>query len=53
MELGRYAIYILPAYGISAVVLLALIAESLLRARRWKRAAEQGRRPAKGPDAAP
>ena len=50
MELGRYAIYILPAYGISAVVLVALVIETLLRARRWRRAAEEGR---KGPDARP
>ena len=38
-SLGRYAVYILPAYGISAVVLVALVIEALLRARHWKKAA--------------
>ena len=52
MNLGHYGAYIIPAYAISAVVLTALVIESLLRARHWKRAAEEGRRP-KGPPAAP
>jgi|GEM_PF-6868492 len=46
MDLGRYAIYILPAYGLSVLVLGALVIESLLRARRWRKAAERGARPA-------
>lgn len=46
--LGRYAIYILPAYGISAVVLAALVIEALLRARRWRKAAGDDR-PKDGP----
>jgi heme exporter protein D len=40
-ELGKYAIYILPAYAISAVVIAAAIAETLLRTRRWKREVER------------
>jgi heme exporter protein CcmD len=42
-SLGRYAVYILPAYGISAVVLAALVIEALLRARRWRKAAGEER----------
>ena len=34
--LGKYAEYILPAYGISALVFAALIADSLARAHRWR-----------------
>ncbi|MEO6341137.1 MAG: heme exporter protein CcmD [Caulobacteraceae bacterium] len=45
MNVGHYGAYIIPAYAISAVVLSALVIESLLRARRWKRAAEKGRGP--------
>ena len=39
LELGKYAIYILPAYAILFVVIAAAIAETLLRTRRWKREA--------------
>ncbi len=37
MPHGDYALYVGCAYGISAVVLVALIADSLIRARGWKR----------------
>lgn len=40
-EFGRHAVYVWAAYGASAAVLLALVADSLLRARRWRRAAER------------
>ena len=40
LEFGRYAAYVWGAYGISAVVLVAAAADTLLRARRWRRAAE-------------
>jgi heme exporter protein CcmD len=40
-ELGKYAVYIVPAYLISAVVIAALVADTLLRVRRWKREVEQ------------
>jgi heme exporter protein CcmD len=39
-ELGKYAVYIVPAYLISAVVIAALVADTLLRVRRWKREVE-------------
>jgi heme exporter protein CcmD len=35
-----YAIYVWGAYAASAAVLIALAAETLLRARRWRREAE-------------
>ena len=36
-----YAAYVWPAYGLSAAVLLWLVADTLARARRWRREAEQ------------
>ncbi len=36
MDLGKYAVYVLPAYGISALVIGGMIADTVLRARRWK-----------------
>ena len=41
LELGRYAAFVWPAYGLSALVLAGLTLDSLLRARRWRRAAER------------
>ncbi len=40
-DYGRYAIYIWPAYAISAAVLAWLIAASLMSARRWRREAQR------------
>jgi heme exporter protein D len=40
LDVGKYAGFVWPAYGLSALVLLAMLADSLLRARRWRRAAE-------------
>jgi heme exporter protein CcmD len=39
-ELGKYAIYIVPAYAIAAVVIAVMVAETLARAGRWKREVE-------------
>lgn len=39
-DAGPYAFYVWTSYGVSAVVVAWLIADSLLRARRWRRAAE-------------
>ncbi len=46
-ELGKYAAYVWSAYGISAVVLVAMVWDSLARARRWRKAAEASDVPAK------
>ena len=36
-ELGKYAVYIVPPYLISAGVIAALVVDTLLRTARWKR----------------
>ena len=40
-EVGRYGPYIWPAFGLSALLLSALIAQSLVSARHWRREAER------------
>lgn len=40
-DLGKYAAYIVPAYLISAAVIAGLVADTVLRARRWKREVER------------
>ncbi len=40
---GKYAAFVATAYGVSALVLGALVVESLWRARRWRKAAERAR----------
>jgi heme exporter protein D len=40
-ELGKYALYIWPPYLISALVIGALVIDTVLRARRWKREVER------------
>lgn len=41
LELGKYAFYIWPPYIVSALVVAALVADTLLRGRRWKREVER------------
>jgi heme exporter protein CcmD len=36
LEFGKYAIYIIPPYLISLVVIAGMIVDSLLRARHWR-----------------
>jgi heme exporter protein D len=43
---GKYAIFVWPAYGLTVLVFLALVADTLARARRWRRAVERGERDA-------
>ena len=43
LSAGKYAAYIWPAYGITALVFLLLIVATLNHARRWKRIAEERR----------
>jgi heme exporter protein CcmD len=40
MDLGKYAVFILPAYGATILVLGGLLVDSLLRSRKWRREAE-------------
>jgi heme exporter protein CcmD len=41
LEFGKYAAYIVPAYLISVVVVAGLVADTLLRARHWRREVER------------
>lgn len=41
LHFGKYAAYIWPAYGVTAVVFAGLIAGALRHAARWKRRAEE------------
>ncbi len=35
LDMGKYAAFVWPAWGLSAVVLAALAARALIAARRW------------------
>jgi len=39
-DAGKYAAFVWPAYAITALVIAALVVDSLLRAARWRRAAQ-------------
>ncbi|HEX7758265.1 MAG TPA: heme exporter protein CcmD [Caulobacteraceae bacterium] len=41
LEAGKYAAFIWPAYAITALGFIGMIAVTLLRARRWRREAER------------
>ena len=43
LHAGKYAIYIYPAYGLTALVLIGMTVQSLLAARAARRAAEGGK----------
>ena len=43
-DAGQYAVFVWPAYAVSAGVIAGLALDSWLRARRWRREAERGRR---------
>lgn len=40
-DAGKYAVYLWPAFAISAAAFAWMIADSLLTTRRWKREAER------------
>jgi heme exporter protein D len=40
LDAGRYAAFLWPAFGISALVIGAMVATSLAHARRWRRRAQ-------------
>jgi heme exporter protein D len=44
LHLGKYAAYILPAYGITLLVFAILIVGALTHARSWRRRAEEDKR---------
>ena len=41
IEMGRYGVYVWPAYGVSALVIGLALADTLLRSGRWRRRAER------------
>lgn len=58
LDAGKYAGFVWPAYGLSALVLAGAVGEALLRARRWRRAVqaregERLRRATSGPPPGP
>lgn len=48
-DAGKYAVYVWPAFALTAAVFAWMIADSLLAARRWR--AEAERRQAQAKDA--
>ncbi|WP_426010639.1 heme exporter protein CcmD [Caulobacter sp. DWR2-3-1b2] len=40
-DAGKYAIYLWPAFALTAIVFVWMIADSLVSARRWRREAER------------
>ncbi|MFZ5668115.1 MAG: heme exporter protein CcmD [Pseudomonadota bacterium] len=40
-DAGRYAVFVWPAFAVTALTFAALIVDSLARARRWRREAER------------
>ena len=51
--MGKYAVFVWPAYAITAVVLGGMIADSLARARRWRILARRGEDKDERPPEAP
>jgi heme exporter protein D len=51
-DAGKYAAFVWPAYGLTALVFLVLIADTLARARRWRQTAERDEPAADGDDRA-
>jgi len=41
LDAGKYAFYVWAAYGASAVVIAAMVADTLIRSGRWRREAER------------
>jgi heme exporter protein D len=41
----RYAAFVWPAYGVTALIFAWMLIDTVLRARRWRRLAERDRPP--------
>ena len=39
-DVGKYGFYVWSAYGVSLLVIVWLVVDTVVRARAWKRAAE-------------
>jgi heme exporter protein D len=46
LDMGKYALFVWPAWGLSALVLGGLVFDTLARAKKWSR--ELARREAEG-----
>lgn len=44
LDAGKYALYVWGAYGATAAIFVWMIADSCLRARHWRRRAQQAER---------
>jgi heme exporter protein D len=53
LDMGRYAAFVWPAWGLSAVVLAALAARALIAARRWSAELRRLEDPPSAPRKAP
>jgi len=47
-DAGKYAVYVWPAFALSAAVFVWMIVDSLASARRWRAEAERRQAQAKG-----
>jgi len=43
-DAGKYAVFVWPAYGLTALAFAWMVADSLIRARRWRREIERRER---------
>jgi len=50
-DAGKYAVFVWPAYGLTALLFALIVADSLARARRWKRAVLAREQAAADPEA--
>ena len=41
LDAGKYAFYVWTAYGASAVIIVAMIADTLVRSAKWRRQVER------------
>ena len=41
LDAGKYAVFVWPAYGLTALVFLGMIVFTLRQSRAWRRRAEQ------------
>jgi heme exporter protein D len=41
LDAGKYAAFVWPAFAVTAVLLVWMVADTLLRARRWRRRVRQ------------
>jgi heme exporter protein D len=41
LDAGKYAVFVWTAYGLTAAVFVFMVADTLIRARAWRRKAQQ------------